>query len=61
MSLKGFEQIEHLEYWWRKESDYPWKDYSKSRKYLKKLRNRWLRRFNKLETPPTRRRIGWEW
>lgn len=61
MGLKSFNQIEHLEYWWRKESDSPWKDYSKSRKQLKKLRNRWLRRFNKLEIPPTKRRIGWEW
>jgi hypothetical protein len=61
MGLKTFEQIEHLEYWWRKESKTPWKNYSHSRKHQKKLRNRWLRRFNKFLIPPLRKRIGWEW
>ena len=61
MSLKRIEQIEHLEYWWRKMSDTPWKDYSTSRKSLKKRRNRWLRRFKKLEIPLLKYRKGWEY
>ena len=61
MGLKTFEQIEHLEYWLRKESDTPWKDCSHSRKYQKKLRNRWLRRFKKLEIPSVKYRKGWEY
>jgi hypothetical protein len=61
MSLKKIEQIEHLEYWWQKTSNTPWKDYSASRKSYKKLRNRWLRRFKKLEIPPIKYRKGWEY
>ena len=48
--LKGLEQIEHLH--GRK---------SHSRKVWKKFRNRWLRKFNKTEIPPTKLRKGWEY
>ena len=41
------DQIEHLEYWWTKNSDKPWKDWSHSRRWLKKQMHRFLRRRNK--------------
>lgn len=34
---------------------------SHSRKWIKKQRNRWLRRFNKLEKPPTRKSKDYEY
>ena len=33
----------------------------KSSKWYKLFRNRWLRRFNKLEKPNTKIRKGWEY
>jgi len=54
MSLKGrIEQIEHLDRWLGKKSH--------SRKWLKKVRNKWLRRYTRYEVPPTRLRKGWEY
>lgn len=39
------EQIEHFEYWWKKsgEMDNPWRRLSKSRKWLKKQVNKYIR------------------
>ena len=42
------EQIEHFEHWWSKNSDTPWKNYSRSRKKLKKWMNRFIRRNGKV-------------
>lgn len=54
MSLKGrMEQIEHLERF------FGGKSYS--RKWLKKVRNRWLRRTKKTLKPQTKRYVGWEY
>ena len=41
------EKIERFEIKWAKESDTPWKNPSKSRKWLKKQMNRYIRRKNK--------------
>lgn len=41
------DQIEHFEHWWSKNSDTPWKNYSRSRKILKKWMNRFIRRKGK--------------
>lgn len=30
------------------------------RRWFKNQRNRWIRRYNKYEIPPTRYRCGWE-
>ena len=62
MSLQfGLQQIEHLERSILKDNTKPYKDISYSRKRLKKARNRWLRRINKLIKPNTKYRRGWEW
>lgn len=54
MSLqKGLEQIEHLER--------TFKGKSHSRKWMKKFRNRWLRRINKKQIPNTKIRKGYEY
>ena len=62
------DQIEHLEHKWAEESDTPWKNWSSSRKWLKRSINRLMRRNNKSIDPdeqgmktnrkPTK---GWEW
>ena len=38
------EQIEHFEYWWKKNGtmDNPWRHLSKSRKWLKKQVNKYM-------------------
>ena len=60
MSLQmGLQQIEHLEYSIFKDKSKPYKDRSYSRKWLKRARNRWLRRFKGV--PPLKYRRGWEW
>lgn len=59
MALKSI-KIEHLERTLFKEDKYPWKDYSKSRKDLKKMRNRKLRRTPVTEKPATRRYTDYE-
>ena len=43
------EQIEHFEYWWKKNGtmDNPWRHLSKSRKWLKKQVNKYMRIKNK--------------
>lgn len=62
MSLQsGLQQIEHLEQSVFKDKNKPYKCLSYSRKWLKKARNRWLRRVNKLLKPNTKYRKGWEW
>ena len=40
------EKIEHLEHYW-KNADKPWKNFSRSRRWLKKQMNRYIRRDNK--------------
>lgn len=40
------DQIEHLEHWWIP-ADRPWKNFSKSRRWLKRQMNRYMRRLNK--------------
>lgn len=40
------EQIEHLEHFW-KDEEKPWKKFSRSRRYLKKQMNKYLRRKGK--------------
>lgn len=67
MSLQR-EQIERFEVKWSKQSDTPWQNWSKSRKWLKNQMNRFMRRLNKkiddddrggkLGRKPT---SGWEW
>lgn len=39
------EQIEHLEYWWKKDGnmDNPWRHLSHSRRWLKKQVNKYIR------------------
>lgn len=54
------EKIEHLEYWWRKGSDKPWKNYSRSRKWRKNQRNRLIRRVKQTEIPNVKY-SGWEY
>lgn len=62
MSLQyGLQQIEHLEHSILQNKDKPYKCLSYSRKWLKKARNRWLRRINKFIKPNTKYRRGWEW
>lgn len=62
MSLQsGLQQIEHLECFILKDKSKPYKDLSYSRKWLKKTRNRWIRRFNKYVIPPMKYRRGWEY
>ena len=43
------EQIEHFEYWWKKNGDMdnPWRHLSKSRKWLKKQVHNYMRIKNK--------------
>lgn len=54
MSLKScLEKIEHFERRWGGKSH--------SRKWLKKVRNRWMRRFKKTDIPQTKRYVGWEY
>ncbi len=60
------EKIEHLEYYLKDSSD--WKHYSKSRRWLKKQMNKYIRRKNKLiEEDDVGRKQGrkpykfWEW
>ena len=61
MSLQiGLQQIEHLERFIFKNEFKPYKSLSYSRKWLKRTRNRWLRRF-KGDHPPLKYRKGWEW
>lgn len=36
------EQIEHLEHYW-KDNERPWKNFSRSRKYMKKQVNKYIR------------------
>lgn len=63
--MKLAEQIEHLE----KFFDYgkPWKNASKSRKWMKKLQHRTWRRWSKQNkddengNPKHNRYCGWEW
>lgn len=64
------EQIEHLERTWSGENneDKPWKNYSYSRKSLKKSMNRYMRRANKkIASDDIGRKTnrkpfsGWEW
>ena len=62
------EQIEHMEILFSKDSDTPWKDYSRSRKWAKKQMNRYMRRLNKKIQPDDGGRKtgrkpndGWEW
>ena len=38
------DQIEHLEHRLQQESDKPWKNFSRSRKMLKRMMNRYIRR-----------------
>jgi hypothetical protein len=38
------EKIEHLEHEWAKNSDTPWQNWSKSRKWRKNQMNRYIRR-----------------
>ena len=52
MSLNR-EKIEHLERWLGRKSH--------SRKWMKNQRNRWIRRFNKIEIPPMKSYKGWEY
>lgn len=62
------DQIEHLEHWW-KDEEKPWKDYSHSRRWLKKQMNRFIRRQNKkikngdISYVESRRKpyLGWEY
>ena len=62
MSLQcGLQQIEHLEANILKDISKPYCNLSYSRKWLKKARNKWLRRFNKMEKPPIKYRRGWEY
>lgn len=42
MSLNR-EQIEHLEHFWAKDTSKPWKNYSYSRKWLKRQMNKFIR------------------
>ena len=58
MALKSI-KIEHLERIIRDPKE-PWKDYSKSRKDLKKMRNRKLRRTPVTEKPATKRYTDYE-
>jgi len=58
MALKSI-KIEHLERSLLK-SDESWKDHSKSRKGLKKMRNRKLRRTPVTEKPATKRYTDYE-
>ena len=52
MSLqKGLEQIEHHFHKWGRNS----------KKWTKKMRNKWLRRTKKLEIPNTKIRKGYEY
>ena len=37
------EQIEHLEHYWEQDSETPWKKLSRSRRYLKKQTNKYIR------------------
>lgn len=61
MSLQiGLQQIEHLDHSILKDKSKPYKSLSYSRKWLKKARNRWLRRFKGCY-PPLKYRKGWEW
>lgn len=62
MSLqRGLEQIEHLERWFLKDApEYKKRNASHSRKKIKKLRNRFLRRWKKDEVPNVKY-YGWEW
>ena len=41
------EKIEHFEHDWVKDSETPWQNWSRSRKWLKKQMNRWIRRHGK--------------
>ena len=41
------EQIEHLEHDWEKNSDKPWQKLSRSRRWLKKQTNKFMRIRNK--------------
>lgn len=62
MSLQlGLQQIEHLDHTILRDKLKRYKDLSYSRKWLKKARNRWLRRFKKHLIPPLKYRRGWEW
>ena len=62
MSLQcGLQQIEHLEAVILKDVTKSYRNLSYSRKWLKKARNRWIRRFNKYLIPPTKYRRGWEY
>ena len=45
------EKIEHLEIEWIKESDKPWRKNSKSRSWLKKQMNKFIRLANKRIEP----------
>ena len=46
MALK-IKQIEHFEYEWQQQSETPWKNWSKSRKWMKKQTNKFMRLKNK--------------
>jgi len=59
MALKSI-KIEHLERSLIKSDNHPWKDHSKSRKGLKKMRNRKLRRTPFTEKPATNRYTDYE-
>ena len=62
MSLKGKnEQIEHLERWMLRDApEYKKRNASYSRKKIKKLRHRLIRRWKKDEVPNVKY-CGWEW
>ena len=60
MSWKKAEKIEHLEYR-SKDEEKPWKDHSKSRKWLKKVRNKKARLTPKEEKPNMKDYDGWEY
>lgn len=55
MSFRG--NLEQIEHWFRPTTS---KD-SKRRKWMKKVRNKWLRRTNKTQIPDTKLRKGWEY
>lgn len=60
MGLKAI-KIEHLEHDYQYNKDEkPWQDHSRSRKYLKKQKNRKMRRFNKEEKPQQNKYDGYE-
>lgn len=53
------EQIEHLEHYWEQDSEKPWKKLSKSRRWMKKQMNKYIRlKGKKIEDDEVGGKIG---